>query len=177
MRIRKCSIVFLATICLFAAAAPFGWAKRKKPAVSPNDPTYMIYQLLDDSYGGKLTNFYLLAGIYADPQDPASQLQRVLRVDYDKGRYFGRFRIYVRSVGKLTPEQAKTYSSKQIYDFGENDEAEYEKIDPGPLGQKGDLFLQATSSGPLAPAALTSEVNERYSLLITKYILPALQKK
>ena len=137
----------------------------------------MIYQLLDDSYGGKLTNFYLLAGVYADPQDPASQLQRVLRVDYDKGRYFGRFRIYVRSVGKLTPAQLKTYDTEQIYQFGESDEAEFEKIDPGPLGGTGDLYLKATSNGPLAPAPITDQVRQEYDTLITKHILPALKKK
>jgi hypothetical protein len=175
--IRKCSVVFLGTICLLAAATPSGWAKRKEPAVNPDDPTYMLYQLLDDSYGGKLSDYYLLANVYADPQDPSNELQRVVRVDYDKARYFGRFRIYVRSVGKLTPDQLNTYNAKQIYQFGESDEAEFEKIDPGPLGQTGDLYLKATSNGPLAPASITDQVRQEYDTLITKYILPALKKK
>ncbi len=177
MRIRKCSTAFLATICLIAFVVSTGWSKKKKErAVSPDDPTYMLYQLLDTSYGGKLSNFYLLAGVYPDPEHPGTELQRVLRVDYDKGRFFGRFRIYVRSVGKLTPDQMKTYDVKQIYQFGESDEEEFEKIDPGPLGGTGDLYLKATSNGPLAPAPITDQVRQEYDTLITKYILPALKK-
>ncbi len=136
----------------------------------------MLYQLLDNSYGGKLSNFYLLAGIYEDPQQPGTELQRVLLIDYDKGRFFGRFRIYVRSVDKLTPAQMKAYDVKQIYQFGESDQAEFEKIDPGPLGGTGDLYLKATSNGPLAPAPITDQVRQEYDALITKYILPALKK-
>lgn len=168
--------LFLAAITLLAVATPSAWAKRKE-SVSPDDPTYMLYQLLNDSYGGKLTDFYLLADLYVDPQNPSNQLQRVLRVDYDKSRFFGRFRIYVRSVGKLTPAQMKTYDTKQIYDFGESDEAEFEKIDPGPLGGTGDLYLTASSNGPLAPAPITDDVRQKYDNLITKYILPALKKR
>lgn len=178
MRKEKFWVVFLAVTTMLAVAIPSAWArKRKKEAVSPNDPTYMLYQLLNDSYGGKLSNFYLLTNVYADPQNAENQLQRVIRVDYDKSRYFGRFRIYVRSVGKLTEAQLKTYNVKQIYDFGESDEAEFEKIDPGPLGETGDLYLKATSNGPLAPAPITDQVRQQYEALITKYILPALKKK
>lgn len=157
---------------------PCVWAKkRKKAALNPNDPTYKLYQLLNNSYGGKLTNLYLLANIYTDTQDPTTQLQRVIRVDYDKIRFFGRFRIYVRSVGKLTPAQLKTYDTKQIYQFGESDDSEFEKINPGPLGETGDLYLKASSNGPLAPAPITDQVRQEYEMLITKYILPALKKK
>jgi len=177
VRKMKGSVVFLAAISLLAVAMPSAWARRKKAAVGPDDPSYRLYQLLDDSYEGKLSDFYLLADVYADPQDPATQLQRVLRVDYDKGSYFGRFRIYVRSVGKLTPAQLKTYNVKQIYQFGESDGAEFEKIDPGPLGGTGDLYLKATNEGSLAPAPVTDEARQEYETLITKYILPALQKK
>lgn len=178
VNVRKSSLVFLAAIILLAVAAPSGWAKRKKKeAVSPNDPTYKLYQLLDNSFGGTLSNFYLLAGVYKDPQKPANQLQRVILVDYHKGSYFGRFRIYVRSVGKLTRAQLKTYNTKQIYQFAESDDAEFEKINPGPLGGTGDLYLKATSNGPLAPAPITDEVRQQYNTLITKYILPALKKK
>lgn len=178
MKKGKCSVVFLASISLLVLAIPSVWARRKKKeAVNPNDPTYKLYQLLNSQYGGKLTDFYLLANIHADPQNPKVELQRVLRVDYDKNQYFGRFRIYVRSVEKLTPAQLKTYSVKQIYQFGQSDDAEFEKIDPGPLGESGDLYLTATSAGPLAPAPISDEVRQEYELLITKYILPALEKQ
>ncbi len=173
----KGSVVFLAAIGLLLLAVPSAWAKRKNAPVNPDDPTYVLYQVLDNSYGGKLSNFYLLANIHADPQNPKVQLQRVLRIDYDKNRYFGRFRIYVRSVGKLTPAQMKTYNAKQIFQFGESDDAEFEKIDPGPLGETGDLYLKATSNGPLAPAPITDQARQEYESLITKYILPALKKK
>jgi hypothetical protein len=173
----KYSIVVVAAIIVLGSAVPSAWAKKKHKSIDPNDPTYMAYQLLNDSYGGKLSNFYLLAGTYADPQNPANQLQRVIRVEYDKSRFFGRFRIDVRGVGKLTPAQLKTYDVKQIYDFGVSDVAQYEKLDPGPLGGKGDLYLQATSDGPLAAAPVTDEARQEYDTLITQYILPALKKK
>jgi hypothetical protein len=177
LRKKEYSVVIVAAISLLAVAVPSAWAKKKRESVSPDDPTYKIYQLLNKSYGGKLTDYYLLADLYADPQNASNQLQRVIRVDYDKGRFFGRFRIYVRSVGKLTPAQLKTYNTKQIYDFGESDEAEFEKIDPGPLGGTGDLFMKATSDGPLAPATITDEARQEYDTLITRYLLPALKKK
>jgi hypothetical protein len=177
LRKKTYSVVIMAAVSLLAVAVPSAWAKKKHVSVSPDDPTYMVYQLLDDSYGGKLTDFYLLAGIYADPADPSSQLQRVVRVDYDKNRYFGRFRIDVRIVSKLTQAQLKTYDAKQIYRFGEADSMQFEKIDPGPLGGTGDLYLTATSNGPLAPAQITDQASQEYDMLITKYILPALKKK
>jgi hypothetical protein len=178
LRKKKHLVVIVAAIILVAAAVPSGWAKEKKTrSANPDDPTYRVYQILDDSYGGKLTDYYLLADLYTDPQNPSNQLQHVIRVDYDKTRFFGRFRIYVRSVGKLTPAQLNTYDVKQIYDFGESDEAEYEKIDAGPLGETGDLFMKATSNGPLATAPITDEARQEYDMLITKYLLPALQKK
>jgi len=178
LRKKKCSVVIVAAIILLVVAVPSGWAKKKKhQSVSPNDPTYRVYQVLNNSYGGKLTDFYLLADLYPDPQNPSDQLQHVIRVDYDKNRFFGRFRIYVRSVGKLTPAQLKTYNVKQIYDFGESNEAEFEKINPGPLGETGDLYVKATSSGTLAPAPVTDQARQEYDMLLTKYLLPALQKK
>ena len=178
MKKKKCSAAIVTAVCLLAVAVPSAWARKKKSSsVNPDDPTYRVYQLLNDSYGGKLTDFYLLADTYVDPQNPANQLQRVIRVDYDKDRYFGRFRIYVRSVGKLTEEQLKTYDTKQIYDFGESNEAEFEKIDPGPLGGTGDLYMTATTTGSLAPASVTDQARQEYDALITKYLLPALEKK
>lgn len=136
----------------------------------------MVYQLLNDSYGGKLSNFYLLANIYTDPQNPKSQLQRVIRVNYNKNLYFGRFQIDVRSVGKMTPAQLKTYNVKQIFKFGESDDAKFEKLNPGPLGGTGDLYLKPTADGPLAPAPVTAQASQEYNMLITKYIIPALKK-
>lgn len=177
VRKRKFLVVSLATISLLAVIMPSAWARRKHHAVSPDDPTYMVYQLLNDSYGGKLSNYYLLANVYTDPQNPKNQLQHVIRVDYNKSRFFGRFRIDVRSVGKLTPAQLKTYNIKQIYQFGQSDEAAFEKINPGPLGGTGDLYLKATSDGPLAPAPITDQARQEYDMLITKYILPALKKQ
>jgi hypothetical protein len=178
LRKEKHSFIIVATIILVAVAVPSAWAKRKKTrSGNPDDPTYKVYQILDDSYGGKLTDYYLLADLYADPQNPSNLLQHVIRVDYDKGRFFGRFQIYVRSVGKLTPDQMTTYNVKEIYDFGESDEAEFEKINAGPLGETGDLYLKAPANGPLAPATLTDQASQEYEMLITKYLLPALQKK
>ena len=166
----------LAVVCAALIGLASASAKRETPNVSADDPTYQLYQLLDNSYGGKLKEFYLLADLYNNPQKPGSQLQHVLRVEYDKSRFFGRLRIQVRSVGELTPEQLTAYNPKQIFDFAEQDEEEFAKIDPGPLGQKGDLFLRASSSGPLAPAPVTADVTKRYDSLITEYILPALKK-
>ncbi|HEX5411071.1 MAG TPA: hypothetical protein VFZ27_04345 [Terriglobia bacterium] len=167
----------LAAISLLIIAASSAWAKKKHESVNPDDPTYKLYQLLNDSSAGKLTDYYLLANLYPDPLDPSNELQRVIRVDYDKDRFFGRLRIYVRSVGELTPAQMKTYDAKQVFDFGEADSAQYEKINPGELGETGDLYLRASSTGPLAPVAITDDARQDYDMLITKYILPALQKK
>lgn len=177
MRKKKYLVAILAAISLLAIALPSAWAKKRHDSVSPDDPTYKLYQLLNDSYGGKLSDYYLLVNLYSDPQDPTNQLQRVIRVDYDKDLFFGRFHIFVRSVGKLTPDQMKTYDAKQIYDFGESDDTKYEKIDPGELGGTGDLYLKASADGPLAPAPITDEARQDYDMLITKYLLPALQKK
>ena len=178
LRKEKHSVVIMASIILFVVAVPSVWAKKKKSqSVNPNDPTYRVYQVLDDSYGGKLTDYYLLADLYADPKNPSNQLQHVIRVEYDKSQFFGRFQIYVRSVGKLSQDQLKTYNVKQIYDFGESDEAKFEKINPGPLGETGDLYLTATANGPLAAAPVTDQARQEYDMLITKYLLPALEKK
>lgn len=177
MKEGKFSVVFLAAMSLLLLAVPSAWARHKKAPINPNDPTYKLYQLLDSSYGGKLANFYLLADVYVDPQNPKAELQRVLRIDYDKGRYFGRFRIYVRVVGKLTQAQLKTYNVEQIYEFGESDDSEFEKINPGPFGETGDLYLKASSNGPLATEPVTDQVREEYDTLVTQYILPALEKK
>ncbi len=170
------AVFFVSTVILVLIAPSLASARRKKAAVSPDDPTYQLYQLLDKTHGGKLSNFYLLADLYNDPQNPGRQLQHVLRVNYDKSSFFGRLQIDVRSVGKMTPAQLKTYSPKQIYDFGIQDGEKFEKIYPGPFGERGDLFMRASSAGPLTPASITDEVREQYNSFVTQYILPALKK-
>ncbi|PYV09288.1 MAG: hypothetical protein DMG23_11240 [Acidobacteria bacterium] len=81
-------------------------AKEKTPAIDPNDPTLRLFHLIDNSYGGKLAEFYILADIYKDQKNPNEELQRVLRVEYDKSRAFGKLSLYVRTVGKMEPDQA-----------------------------------------------------------------------
>src|SRR3989442_12501742 len=46
------------------------------------DPTLRLFHLIDNSYGGKLAEFYILADIYKDQKNPNEELQRVLRVEY-----------------------------------------------------------------------------------------------
>ena len=168
------------TLCLLAACA-FGLsvalhAKDDAPRVDPNDPTYRLFQLLDSKRGGKLTNFFVLADTYKDSANPDQEFQHVLRVEYDKNRFFGRFRIAVRSVGKLTPEQLKTYTLQQIYDFGDSDQARFEKIEAGPFGVTGDLYLRSVNDGPLGSSSITEAEKSAYQNYVTQYLLPALQK-
>ncbi len=152
-------------------------AKEKVQAVDTNDPTYRLFLLLDSTRGGKLADFYLLADVYKDPKNPDQELQHVLRVDYDKNRFFGKFRIYVRSVAKLTPEQLGTYTPEKVYEFGASDSEKFEKIEPAPFGQRGDLYLRAEDDRPLSSAPITEDVKKAYEVYLTQYVLPALQKK
>ena len=164
-------------IGLAVAATPSALGKEKKQPVDTNDPTYRLYQLLDTTHGGKLQNFFVLGDVYPDSQNPTQEMQHVFKIEYDKSRYFGRFRIYVRSVSKLSPQQLKTYTTEQIYDFGNKDVEKFEKIEPGPFGQPGDLFFQATGDRPLHTAPTTDAVRQAYETYVSRYILPALQKK
>ncbi len=150
---------------------------RSAPLSSVGDVTPELYQLLNNSFGGKLKNFCLLAGIYKNPQNPNQEYQRVLSVDYNKRKFFGRLQIHVRSVAKLTPAQLKTYTPAQIFKFGGYDIETFEKIHAGPFGETGDLYLRAKDAEPPAPAPITHRVRARYEKLLTKYILPALQKQ
>ncbi len=152
-------------------------AKEKTPAVSPNDLTLRLYQLLDGSYGGKLSDFYVLGDVYKDPKTPDKELQHIFKAEYDKARGFGKFGLYVRSVDKLTPGQLKDYTLQKIYEFGNEDVEKFSKTDPGPFGKTGDLYLQATPDGPLATAPITDEVRKEYEAYITQWLLPALEKK
>jgi hypothetical protein len=159
-----------------SASAALTDAKEKKDPVSPNDPTYQLFRLLDDSYGGKLTNFCLVADTYADPSKAGVMLQHVLRVEYDKNRFFGRLRIYVRGVSQLTSGQTKEYTPDQIYGFG-SDVEKFEKVNSGPFGQTGDVYFRATADLPLTPVPITDEARKEYEFLLTHFVHPALERK
>ncbi len=153
-------------------------AKEKLPAVSADDSTLRLYNLLDSKLGGKIDDFYLLADTFPDPQNPNQTQQHVLRIEYDKNRAFGKLRIYVRTVDQLTPEQLKTYNPKEIYDFAETDSEKFTKTDPGSFGRPGDVYFQPTSAGgPLGTATATPEVQSRYERFVTQFVIPALEKK
>jgi hypothetical protein len=158
-------------------ATPGACGKEKKPVVDTNDPTYRLFQLLDTERGGKLENLFVLGDVFPDPKNPAQELQHVFKIEYDKNRYFGKFRIYVRSVSKLSAQQLETYTPEQIYDFGNRDQEKFEKIEPGTFGQEGDLYFQASDDRPLHTAPTTDAVRKSYELYVTQYILPALQKR
>jgi len=139
-----------------------------------NDATYRLFQLLDSTHSGKLGDTYVLADAYTDAS--GDQYRHVLRVDYDKNRAFGRLAIYVRSVGKMTTAQLSTYTPEQIYNFGEIDLEKLVKTDPGPFGQRGDLYLTADGDGPLHTEAITDEARKTYDTFLTQYVIPAVQK-
>lgn len=152
-------------------------AKQKPDAVDTNDATLRLYQLLDGSYGGKLEDFYLLADIYPDPKTPGQELQRVLRLEYDKARTFGKMKLYVRNVAKMQPEQLKSYSPKMVYEFGVEDTEKFVKTEPGQFGKIGDLYLLSTEEHPLATSPITDGARKTYTRLLNDHLLPALQKK
>ena len=154
-----------------------GQGKDKTSAVTENDPTYRLFQLLDTTRGGKLADFYVIADLYKNPQNSQEEFQRVARVVYDKDHAFGRATIFMRSVAKMDPVQMSTYTPKQIYEFAESDMEKYTKTDPGPFGGKGDLYFHVTDIGALAMVPITEEVQRTYEMLLTQYILPALEKK
>ena len=89
-------------------------AKEKNATVSPNDPTFRLYSLLDSKFNGKLDDFFVLADVFNDPKNPGQAQQHVLRVEYNKDRGFGKLNIYVRTVAQLTPEQLKTYTPSRF---------------------------------------------------------------
>lgn len=151
-------------------------AKEKVSQVSSDDPTVRLYNLLDSKFNGKVDDFVVLADLVSDPKD-AGQEQHVLRVEYSKDRAFGKLSIHVRTVAQLTPEQLKTYSPKQIYDFAETDTAKFTKTDPGPFGKPGDVYFEPTSDGAIGSVPPTPEVQAEYERFVTQYLLPALEKK
>ncbi len=158
-------------------AVPPRKKKAKNGAVSPNDPTARLFDLLNNSLGGKLSALYILADVYTDPTNPAQQFQRVLRVTYDKDLYFGRFSIHARSVAKMTAQQLAIYTPEQIFTFGGQDGEVFERTNPGPFGSEtGDLFLRS-AVGPLKTTDITDQITQEYNTLLTQYILPAVQKQ
>ncbi|HMD99118.1 MAG TPA: hypothetical protein VKM93_17550 [Terriglobia bacterium] len=151
-------------------------AKDKKNEVDPNDCTCRLFQFLDDSRGGKLDGFYALGDVYQDPKS-GEEFRHVFKVEYDRGKAFGRLKIYVRAVGKMSAQQLSTYTPQQIYDFGESDLEKFVKTDCGQYGKAGDLYLQPNEDGPLATSPITEEARKRYDSFLCQYVLPALQKK
>ena len=183
MRTHRFSFTLLAALCALCAllslaglSAPL-FAKEKPPTISPDDLTLRLFQLLDTSYSGKLSDFYLIGDVYKDPKTPDKELQHVFRVEYDKDKAFGRLRLYVRSVDKLTPGQLRDYTPKQVYDFAEEDAEKFTKTDPGPFGRTGDLYFQATENGPLATVPIADDARKEYEAFISQWLLPALAKK
>jgi hypothetical protein len=152
-------------------------AKEKKPVVTGDDTTSPLFNVLDSQYGGKLKDFFILADVIKDPDNPDSELQHVLRVNYDKDRSYGKMNVIVRAVKKPTEEQMKTYSTQALFEFGEYDLEKFVKSDVGPYGKPGDVYLQAKPGFPLAQESITDEVRNAYDVNVNKYILPALQKK
>jgi hypothetical protein len=178
-KLRKTAVLGAFCVALVLIEAPIQLQARRKhkSAANPNDPTTRLFQILDTSYGGKLSNLYLLADLYSDSANPGEQYQRVLMVNYDKSLFFGRFTIDIRSVGKLTKSQLDSYTPKVVFSFGDRDTAKFEKINPGPFGEQGDLYLSATGGGPLQQSPISDDVRQEYDMLLTKYILPAVEKK
>ena len=116
-------------------------AKEKTSPTDPNDPTYRLFSLLDSKYNGKLDDFCVLADLMNDPKNPGQELQHVIRIEYNKDKAFGKLNLHVRTVAQLTPEQLKTYTPKQIFDFAETDTAKFTKSDAGSFGRTGDRLF------------------------------------
>jgi hypothetical protein len=151
--------------------------KEKVAPIDPNDPTFRLFQKADESFGGKITELYVIADVYRDPANASEESQRILRVDYDKTKVFGKLQIVVRSVGRILPDQMKAYTPKDFFGFGLTDQAKFIKSEAGPFGKPGDIYLQAQPERPLSSVPVTDEVRKTYALLVTEYILPALEKK
>ncbi|HUI41087.1 MAG TPA: hypothetical protein VL523_03870 [Terriglobia bacterium] len=160
-------------VWLVLGTAGSGIASGSRGRVDENDPTYQLYQLLDSTRGGVVKHLCVLADVYTDSS--GTEYRHVLRLEYDKGRAFGRLELYVRSVGKMSSDQLATYTPEQIFDFGESDQEKFMKTDPGPFGQTGDLFLAAGDDGPLHSVPITDAARKQYADFITQYILPAVK--
>lgn len=173
----KLTLAILLVAGLAGIVTPNLAAKDKTPPVDPNDATLRLYQLLDTSRGGKLTGFCVVADVYKDPSSPDEELQHVLRAEYDKDRGFAKLNLYIRSVGKIGPEQMKMYSPKELYEFGISDQEKFMKTEPGPFGRAGDTYLRAEGDRPLSSAPVTDDIRKAYDFFVSQHLLPALQKK
>ncbi len=171
---RLAIVAFGAMIVISGAGTVF--AKRKTDAPALNTATSRLFQLIDSGYNGKLDDFYVLADTYKDPKNPDQEYRHVLRVSYDKARAFGKLAIYVRSVGKLDPQQLQTYTVKQIYEFGETELEKFVKSSDADFGSAGDLYLKASDTGVLVSASVTDEARKEYDELISQYLIPAIEK-
>jgi hypothetical protein len=149
-------------------------AKDKSQRIDANDPTLRLFDLLDSTRSGKLEDFFALADVYSEQ---GNEFQHVIRAEYDKNRAFGKLRIYLRSVAKMAPEQLQSYTAKQVYDFGETDLEKFVKTEPGEFGRQGDIYLRGDAESPLATAPITDQAHKSYEMLVSQYLLPALQKK
>lgn len=163
--------------CLAGIFLPALSGKDKPAYVDPNDPTSRFFQLADSSKAGKLTEFYVVAGVYKDPAAPNEEAQQILKVDYDKAKVFGKLQIVVRSVGKIQPDQMKAYTAKDFFGFGLSDQAKFIKTEPGPFGKPMDMYLQSSPDRPLSSTPITDAVRKSYETLVVDHLLPALEKK
>lgn len=153
------------------------YGKEKPKPIDPNDPTFQLYQFIDTARGGKLADFYVVGDVYKDSTTPNEEFQHILRLNYDKTRGFGKLNLYVRSVGKIAPDQLRAYTPKDFYEFGVTDAEKFVKTDPGPFGKAGDVYLRAQDDRPLATAPITEEIRKVYESYLVQSVLPALQKK
>ncbi len=150
---------------------------KSKEVYLPPGPTPQLFELLNKSHNGKLTDFCVLADTFQDPHDPQQELTHVLSVDYDQSRVFGKLTIHVRTVDKMEPAQLKTYTPAEIFKFGQYDSEKFVKTGDGGFGQPGDMYLRASGQMPLATAPITDKVRQEYDTLVSQYLIPALQKK
>lgn len=176
-RTKRTTILALLVSFLTGAALQDVSAKDKPTPVDPNDPTFRFFQAVDASKAGKLTEFYVVAGVYKDPATPNEESQHILKIDYDKMRAFGKLQIVVRSVGKIQPDQMRAYTPKEFFEFGLADQEKYMKSDAGPFGRPGDMYLRSVTDRPLSSAPISDEIRKNYELLLTQHLLPALEKK
>ncbi len=167
-------LVFIGTF-LPCGSGRLQFGREKTPVTNPNDPTFKLYALLDSSHDGKLEDFYFLGDVFTNSSHPGEDWQHVILAEYNKNLFFGKFKMTVRSISKPTEEQLKAYTAKQLYDFG-SDSAKFAKIDPGPFGQKGDLYMIADEEKPLASAPISPGVQAAYEKYVTQYLIPALGK-
>lgn len=170
------------SMALAAVLVALGWGSaglqaKKHKVYLPPGPTPQLFDLLNSSYNGKLSNYYVLADTFQDPDNPSQKLTHVLKVDYDKTKVFGKMTIHVRVVDQLEPQQLKAYTPEQIFNFGQYDAEKFVKTGGGRFGEPGDMFLHAKGDMPLASAPITDTVRQEYDKYLTDYLIPVLKKK